>query len=44
MVKIALAVMCANFVNLEHNIRNKDRVGIEILYVDIMNGHIVSNL
>lgn len=44
MVKIALTVMCANFLNLEHDIRNKDRVGIEILYVDIMNGHFVPNL
>jgi len=44
MVKIAPSVMCADFLDLERNIRDMERAAVDFFHIDIMDGHFVPNL
>jgi ribulose-phosphate 3-epimerase len=43
-VKIAPSLMCSDFRHLEDEIRLFERKGIELLHLDIMDGHFVPNI
>jgi ribulose-phosphate 3-epimerase len=44
MIRIAPSLMCANFLNLERDIRELDRAEVDFLHADVMDGHFVPNL
>lgn len=41
--KISPSIMCVDFLNLKETINEFERLGIEYLHVDIMDGHFVGN-
>ncbi len=41
---IAPSLLSANFVNLENDIRQCEEAGVQILHVDVMDGHFVPNI
>ncbi|MBO4468044.1 MAG: ribulose-phosphate 3-epimerase [Clostridia bacterium] len=41
--KISPSIMCADFFDLEKTVREFERLKIEYLHIDIMDGHFVSN-
>lgn len=41
--KISPSIMCADFGNLERDIRVMEKLGVEYLHMDIMDGHFVPN-
>ncbi len=43
-VRIAASVMAANFARLEDDLREIERVGVDLFHWDIMDGHFVPNL
>lgn len=43
-IKISPSIMCANFKNLEKDIRILEKLGVDYLHLDIMDGHFVPNL
>ena len=43
-VQILPSLLSANFANLEHDIRLVEKAGIEMLHLDIMDGHFVPNI
>ena len=42
-VKLSASIMCANFCNLEEDIKQLEEGGVEYLHFDIMDGHFVPN-
>jgi ribulose-phosphate 3-epimerase len=42
-VKISPSIMCANFKNLEKDIRTLEKLSVDYLHLDIMDGHFVPN-
>ncbi len=44
MAKIAPSVLGANFAHLEKDIRMAEKVGVDMLHLDIMDGHFVPNI
>jgi ribulose-phosphate 3-epimerase len=41
---IAPSLLSANFANLEHDIRQCERAGVQLLHLDVMDGHFVPNI
>lgn len=44
MVKFAASLMCANYLNIEEDIKKLDKAKIDYFHIDIMDGHYVPNL
>jgi ribulose-phosphate 3-epimerase len=42
-VKISPSIMCANFKNLEKDIKTLEKLNVDYLHLDIMDGHFVPN-
>lgn len=40
---ICPSMMCANFNNLQEEVKELDNAGIDIFHIDIMDGHFVPN-
>ena len=43
-IKLAPSMMCCDFLNMGEQIRTFERHGIELLHIDIMDGHFVPNI
>lgn len=43
-IRIAASIMCADSLNLQRDIRVLEHFGVDILHLDIMDGHFVKNL
>lgn len=43
LAKLSSSMMCANFRNLEKDVRILEEIGVEYLHMDIMDGHFVPN-
>ena len=44
MIKFLPSLLCANYINLEKDIRDLDKAKTDIYHIDIMDGHFVPNL
>jgi len=44
MVKFAASLMCANYLNIEEDVKKLDKAKIDYFHIDIMDGHYVPNL
>lgn len=42
--KISVSVMCSDLMNLERDIKQLERNGVDYLHVDVMDAHFVPNL
>lgn len=44
MVKFSASLMCANYLNIEEDVKKLDKAKIDYFHIDIMDGHYVPNL
>jgi len=44
MVKFSASLMCANYLNIEEDVKKLDKAKINYFHIDIMDGHYVPNL
>jgi len=44
MVKYSASLMCANYLNIEEDVKKLDKAKIDYFHIDIMDGHYVPNL